>query len=397
MSIATKAEADQGPERGASAASTRSTETGLTAAVKLGWRVAELYAQVNDTGKPTNDTLLPAHQSLEPGDQLELQLRAAAGDAHRAGVASAPEALERLLPYAREAPRSTEAAEAFRQQVRSWHVELAKDLWSRDEEAGKAYELGTGMSDSYSRVCRAYRVRDEEPRAAWESVFATDRIERLKKLLDDLQSRLNPAGVAVVRNHLDVWRENVPARIRAAGGPPPLDRVREGLRRQTVIWRQLIAGDKEPAAYLDSEARAALRGELRELVWRRCRRWVLPAAAVLFALIFFLPKALNWYQDGTLGTGAASVIVALAGALGITKASVLLTVRTQLHRWTELLWNRALAKKVSDETLVLDSVLPRPAAQRPSFASEVVAVVEGLRGRITRRPPAQAGRPRTSF
>lgn len=397
MSIGANAEADQGPEPGATAASTLPAETGLAAAVKLGWRVAELYAHVNDIGKPSNDTLLPTHERLEPEDQLELQLRAAAGYAQRAGVVSDTGALERLVPYAREAPCSTEAAEAFRHEVRSWHVELAKDLWSRDEEAGKAYELGTGISDSYSRICRAYQVPNEEPRTAWESVFASDRIERLKKLLDDLQSRLNPGGVAVVRHHLDVWRENVPARIRAAGGPPPLERVREGLRRQTIIWRQLIAGDKEPAAYLDGEARAKLRGELRDLVWRRCRRWVIPAAAVLFALIFFLPKILNLYQDGILGTGGASVIVALAGALGITKGSVLLTVHTQLRHWSELLWNRALAKKVSDETLVLDSVLPRPAAERRSLADVVVEASKRLKERITHSASAPAGRPRTSF
>jgi len=59
----------------------------LTAAFQLGWRIAELYAQVTDPGEPSGDTLLPGHQSLEPEDQLELQLRAAAGAARRAGIA----------------------------------------------------------------------------------------------------------------------------------------------------------------------------------------------------------------------------------------------------------------------------------------------------------------------
>ena len=33
--------------------------------------------------------------------------------------------------------------------------------------------------------------------------------------------------------------------------------MREGVRRQTVIWRQLLTGDKAPEAYLDRHARAA--------------------------------------------------------------------------------------------------------------------------------------------
>ena len=55
--------------------------------------------------------------------------------------------------------------------------------------------------------------------------------------------------------------------------------MREGLRRQTVIWRQLLAGDKAPEAYLDRHARAALRDDLRALIWRRYRRWAVVLAA----------------------------------------------------------------------------------------------------------------------
>jgi hypothetical protein len=359
-----------------------SDEASLTAAVQLGWRVAELYAQVNDTGEPSNDTLLPAHGSLEPEDQLQLQVRAAAGDARRAGIVSKEADVERLLSYARKAPSSSEAAEVFRCQVRKCHVELSKDLWARDESAGKAYELGNGMSDTYSRICRAYRVSDEEPETAWEDVFASDRIERLKNLLDDLQSRLNPGGVAVVRHQLDVWGKGVPERIQAAGGPPPFERIRDGLRRQTIIWRQLIAGDKEPEAYLGSDARAELRGDLRELVWRRCRVWIVPAAAALFLLAFFLPQVLHWYEESVVGTGIASAFVAIVGAFGITKASMAMTVRARVHQWSELLWDRAVANKVSDETLALDAVLPPPTTESRSFAS----VAEGVKERLASHP-----------
>ena len=63
-------------------------EPPLTAALQLGWRVAEPYALVNDPGKSSGDTLLPGHASLGAEDQLQLQLRAAAGDACRAGIDS---------------------------------------------------------------------------------------------------------------------------------------------------------------------------------------------------------------------------------------------------------------------------------------------------------------------
>src|SRR5215208_6670012 len=102
-------------------ASPTSPEGPLAAAVLLGWRVAELYALVDDTGTPASDTLLPAHGSLEPSDQVELQLRAAAGDARRAGVTSKGASLEDLLDEARGAPASPAGADAFRAQLRRCH------------------------------------------------------------------------------------------------------------------------------------------------------------------------------------------------------------------------------------------------------------------------------------
>ena len=332
----------------------------LAAAVLLGWRVAELYALVDDTGMPASDTLLPAHGSLEPADQLELQLRAACGDARRAGVTSKGAALDDLVALARAAPGSPAAAETFRYQLRSCHIEVQKDLWALDEAAGKAYELGNGLSDTYGRVCRAYRRDGEEPSETWEQVFLPARIERLKRLLDDLQSRLNAGGVAVVRAQLDAWCAGVQARLKS-GEPPSEQLVREGVRRQTVIWRQLLAGDKAPEAYLDRHARAGLRDDLRRLIWRRYRRWSIVLGAALFVLALALPHLISAYETGFVQTGLASGLVAVAGAAGITRVSILLTVRGRLDQWAQLLWDRALAQKVVEATLTLDSVLPPPA------------------------------------
>jgi hypothetical protein len=365
-------------------------EPPLTAAFQLGWRVAELYALVNDPGEPSDDTLLPGHESLEPGDQLQLQLRAAAGDSRRAGIAAKADELEGLLPDAGEAPGSAEAAERFRAKIRTFHIEISKELWAGDEAAGKAYELGNGMSDTYNLIRIAYRTRSEDLTASWERAFRKRRIERLEKLLDDLQSRLSPGGVAVVRHHLDLWREAVPARIVKPDRPPEERQVRCGLRRQTVIWRQLLAGDKKPVAYLNGAARAELHGEVRGLAWRGVRPWLIPAALGLFAFIFFLPEIVGLYQEGIVGTGVASAFLAIAGALGVTKASMAATLRSRLQGWSELLWDRAVALKVSEKTLALEEVLAEPVAERGRIASASRAV----KGRVGSRPSAIASRPR---
>jgi hypothetical protein len=367
-------------------------EPPLIAAFQLGWRVAELYALVNDPGEPSDDTLLPGHESLEPGDQLQLQLRAAAGDARRAGIAAKASELEDILPDAAEAPDSAEAAERFRAKIRSFHIEISKELWAGDEAAGKAYELGNGMSDTYNLVRIAYRTRSEDLTAAWKRVFRKRRIERLEKLLDDLQSRLNPGGVAVVRHHLDLWREAVAARIKKSRLPQERE-VKCGLRRQTVIWRQLLAGDKEPVAYLNGAARAELHGAVRGLAWRGVRPWLIPAALGLFAFIFFMPQILDWYQGSAPLKGAASALLAIAGAIGVTKASMLGTVHSRLRRWSELLWDRAVAQKVSEKTLVLEEVIAEPIPDRGRIASAGRAVKEKIASgssSIAPRPSARA-------
>jgi hypothetical protein len=62
--------------------------------------------------------------------------------------------------------------------------------------------------------------------------------------------------------------------------------------------------------------------------------------------------------------GAGRAVLAGATALGLTKASVLLTVRGRLDQWSSLLWDRALAQKIVEATLTLDSVLPPPQRER---------------------------------
>ena len=345
------------------------TDPTLAAALLLGWRVAELYALVDDTGVPAGDTLLPAHGSLEPADQLELQLSAAAGDARRAGVTAETAALDDLVSSARAAAGSVAAGEVFRARLRRRHVALQKDLWARDEALGRAYELGNGLSDTYGRVCRAYRCPGEQPLAAWQAVFEPDRIERLKKLLDDLQSRLNTAGAAVVRSQLDSWCAGAAKRV-GPGAVPTEAVVRDGLRRQTVIWRQLLTGDKAPEAYLDRHARDALHDDLRALIWRRYG-WALMLAAALVGAVLAWPDHLN---------GAGSALVAAAGALGLTKASLLLSVRGRLDQWSQLVWERALAARIVEATLTLDAVLPPP----PREPRLVVAVPHERLRRVLR-------------
>ena len=204
----------------------------LAAAVALGWRVAELYSLVDDDHDCSPDTLLPAH--CRPCAGRSARAPAARGGRRRQARGRDVEARVARRAgrrRARERRRRHVQREAFRTQLRACHVEINKDLWSMNEALGKAYELGNGLSDTYGRVCRGYREPGADHALIWKRVFDEGRIERLKKLLDDLQSRLDATAVSVVREQLDSWRDEVEkphrggrpacARQRAQGPAPP--------------------------------------------------------------------------------------------------------------------------------------------------------------------------------
>jgi hypothetical protein len=357
----------------------------LAAAVALGWRLAEIYSGVNDLDEPSRDTLLPAHGSLAPRDQVELQLRTAAGDAERSGVTSNDASLDELCASVRANTDFDGSDTAFRAELRRRHVEISKDLWSQSEALGKAYELGNGLSDTHGLVCRAYREQQGNEGEAWNEVFNRGRIERLKRLLDDLQSRLDPTAVAVVRQQLDAWCEKVDAGLDRQC-LPQVSEVRTGLRRQTVIWCQLIAGDKRPEDYLDAAQRSRIRQTLRTIAWKRYRFWLAALLTVLGAAVFFLPELAQWYQDGVVQTRLASTAIAVAGAVGITRASLLVSLRGRMHQWADLLWQCAVVDEVVRASLTVEEVFPPPASHWSGLPRDVtVRASRRLRGSVAVR------------
>ena len=58
---------------------------------------------------------------------------------------------------------------------------------------------------------------------------------------------------------------------------------------------------------------------------------------------------------------------------------MLATVRSRLRQWSELLWDRAVMEKVSDNTLVLNEVLPEPVADSHGIVAVSRAVKEKSR------------------
>jgi hypothetical protein len=339
-------------------------------AIDLGWRMAELFA-LNVEYEPAERTwhLLPSRNSLSRRDRLELELQAAAGAAGRLGIDICQDRLDELRELAGDAAARTGAEATFRDALERCHVQLDKELWAQSEAEGRAYELGIMLSDTYNRILRVYHERPEAAADEWLAVFGEPRITAVQTLLDNLQSRLNPGAVTVVRDHLNAWRDGVNEALADSHDVEvPGEAATAHVRSQAIAWRQLLTGDKEPEAFLGPEARSRVRDELLRLMWGRYWSWVaalfVALAAASVALLVLHADIGNWYSAHTREAAlVTSVIVSLTGALGISKASINRAVRQDLLKWSALLWNRALARVVCTETLRIDWVFPTPSSR----------------------------------
>ena len=353
-------DADEGDGR-------RPTDHRVALAIDLGWRMAELFA-LNVEYDPVERTcdLLPSRSSFSRHDRLELELLAAAGAVQRLGVDLHQERIEELRELAQHSAARDGAEAGFRSELERCHVALDKALWMRSEAEGRAYELGIMLSDTYNRIFRVYHEHPDEAEREWLEVFGKPRVQILLTLLGNLQSRLDPTAAAVVRDHLNTWRERVhEALAEGDDARAPSEAASGELRSQTIVWRQLLTGDKEPEAFLGPEARARVRDELVHLMWRRYWAGAVAlsaalAAAIAAVLVWHLDVGHLYTNDGSGGRAAlvTSGLLSVAGAFGITKASINRAIKHDLRTWSRLLWNRALARVVCMETLRLDGVFP---------------------------------------
>jgi len=336
----------------------RTTEPQISLAITLGWRIATLYSLRADE-LPTSppDNLLPMRRSLPATERLVLELRAAVGDAARLGAGLEDGELRELLALAERAAESDAAQAAFADRIRAWHIDLVTVLWADHEATGKAYELGSFLADTSNRVTRALRGRTNARAEVTDelcSVFARERIERIKRLLDDLQTRVDPAAVRIVNDHLDTWHDAVATRRLRSATRAGL----EGLDNQAVIWFQLVTGDKEPEAFIGHSDRALVRDTMvARMVRSYGRNWkrICIAAPVMAGVIGGLYLLFDTNFDKSAPILAS--LTPIAGVLGVKLTSIGLTVRKSLDARAELLWNTALVQVICDKTLCVDEVM----------------------------------------
>jgi hypothetical protein len=344
----------------------RTADDRISHAIDLGWRLAALRATTYDEDAPNlvEDGPLRAVPNLPVSERLEVDLLAAEGQALRLGVPLDESKLDRLKMLAVLVHGQNDSAAQFRNTLCDLHLSLAKQLWAENEKEGEAYELGIGLFDTWCRIRTAYKAEQKDVFVEWKEVFGARRVGHLLTLIDDLQSRLDPSAVTVVRDNLKGWRDRL-SHVKRDEVPSADKQPWCEVRSQTLAWRQLLTGDKEPEAYLSAEERTQVRSELIHLMWQRYQPWVLGALPFLVTgvVLFLLNQrgVWNWWSDHKgLTTAVTGTVVTVAGVLGISKASMVRAARSSLQTWSQLLWNRALARVICRSTLRVQLLFPDP-------------------------------------
>src|SRR5919197_339714 len=214
------------------AAERRTADERVSLAIDLGWRFATLRAITYDQETETValDGPLPAVPNLPIHDRIEVQLLAAQGEAARLDAPLDEDQVDQLRMLALMVEGDGEAAHRFRIALSQTHLSLAKKLWASNEKEGEAYELGIGLFDTWCRLMTAYTEHDDVAKE-WREVFGQRRVDHMLLLLDNLQSRLDPSAVVVVRDNLQAWRTRVTERVES-GELPTVERPWREVRSQ---------------------------------------------------------------------------------------------------------------------------------------------------------------------
>ena len=236
--------ADAGWRSAAAAASEPEPQNLSRAAFQAGWLMAQLYGPVLDGGGSSAGHL-PSVSELPEADRVDLSLREleVALSTCAAEIAYPPD-----LETVKNAPRTGDWHQGFKDALMGLHRLLIAELTVRDQCLGHAFCLGRSLSDT------AWLPADL---TTFTQQLNPYRVAELDGWLADLPDMLGQDAVIAVRGSLRTWSAWA---ANPFTGRRRLDWVRDGesvelaLRRQGSVWRDLLSGERDPESLLTAEA-----------------------------------------------------------------------------------------------------------------------------------------------
>jgi hypothetical protein len=234
---------------------------------------------------------------------------------------------------------------AIENAIKDLHVEALFALAAADSRLGRAYALGYELADVCLEPC---------DRCSFESAFGTQVVpvkDRLADLASSLPAHSSRAVVLSLRAW-EVWAAEPELNGKGLSWTRDGAGVEAALRRQGVLWRDLLAGDKEGQDMLNTNhyvrAASSLIAAMVSTAWRFMRPLWLPLGLMTLSLLAGIALLLFTGSGGkALGT-----ILAAAGAIGITGAGIRARLGDVAGELQSQLWGAELDLAIAQAVLI---------------------------------------------
>jgi hypothetical protein len=232
--------------------------------------------------------------------------------------------------------------EVLEEAINELHLEALFALASADAKLSRAYALGYELAD----ICL-----EPSDRRSFEDAFGTQAVAA-KDRLADLASSFPPHASRAVVLSLRAWEE--------WAAEPKLNGkrlnwssdgagVKSALRRQGVLWRDLLAGDKQGQDMLDTSHYIQAASSLIASTVSTIKGFMRPLRWLLLLLLACLFGGLILFF--VFGAKVFGSILAALGAIGITSAGIRARLGDVTGHLQSQLWGAELDRAIAEAVL----------------------------------------------
>jgi hypothetical protein len=245
-------------------------------------------------GAANASPLTPADHGLSDGASVRDLLRA----------------LEYRMDHAQAPITADKSFDQFTEALWRWDSKI-QDTFTLRPTIAAAYQLGRGLAETYWSLDPSPGGDADDGWRSWEFLLGSERREFLKRQLGRLDGYLDPLTPSAVSTSLYAW-----GAVAAREDWRKAQHARRDLYQQTLLWRDLLRGERRPEALISQRTRPWQVGVSWRIVRSLAPQLLLGVVSLL--LLVGGVVALSKGKDTVL----APVITVLA-SVGLTGASAL--------------------------------------------------------------------------
>jgi hypothetical protein len=346
----TAIDASTGSPNGTTGDATTITNTGVTSAFMVGWRLAEVYNQSGYANTPPDAAAaLPEHL---PGEgEMTMCQRAVVRLKYVEKVLKGLEITfgedSDVKPGVIASSIERQKTADTRRNVLQLFVQIRDSLSASNPPAATALGLGRMLADT----CLLPNSTDP---AKYQTEFAHARLQNAYDWLAELSQLLPPNAATTVTGSLKAWEAWVQTPGNTKQDQKAISGSRAGaygesttirLRHQGNLWRRILAGEQDPKKLLDPDdyvnAGIGMLERFRAIARTYVLRW---KVGIIVAVLFVvgIGAATVYLAHGS--DKAFGVVISAIAALGVTWKGLGATLGKALTEVQKPIWETEVAQ-----------------------------------------------------